>query len=93
MHKQKLNCFRQIACVFGKSVRHCIMKINNGGLYYSKSNNLVVRVVRAIQAESIAYIKCHNRTVNAFGLSFESEVAFSDLEIATKESVLKYLGK
>jgi len=69
------------------------MRVNNGALYYSKSNNLVVRVIRAIQAEAIAYIKCHDRTVNALGLPFESEVAFSDLEIATRESVLKYLGK
>ena len=69
------------------------MKIRNGSLYYSKSNNLVVRVVRAIQGEAIAYVKCHERTVNAFGLPFESEVAFSDLEIATKQSVLNYLGK
>ena len=69
------------------------MRINNGGLYYSTCNNLVVRVVRAIQDEAIAYIKCHNRTVNSFGLPFESEVSFSDLELATKESIQKYLGK
>ena len=69
------------------------MRIKNGALYYSKVNNCVVRVVRAIQDEAIACIKCHNRTVNYLGLPFENEVSFSDLELATKESVLKYLGK
>ena len=64
------------------------MRINNGGIYYSTSNNLIVRVVRAHQEEKIAYIKCHNRTH-----LFDNEVAFSDLEPATKENVQKYLGK
>ena len=63
------------------------MRINNGGIYYSESNNLIVRVIRAHQDEKIAYIKCHERTNK-----FESEVPFSDLQKATKKSVLKYLG-
>ena len=62
------------------------MKINNGAIYHSKSNNKAVRVVRANQSESIAYIKHHKQDI-------ESEVFFSDLIPATKEQVKTYLGK
>ena len=64
------------------------MKIKNGTLYHSKSNNKVVRVVRADQSEQIAYIKHHNQ-----GHRFESEVFFSDLLPATSEQVKNYLKK
>ena len=62
------------------------MKINNGAIYHSKSNNKAVRVVRANQSDAIAYVKHHNQDI-------ESEVFFSDLIPATKEQVKQYLGK
>lgn len=62
------------------------MKINNGAIYHSKSNNKAVRVVRANQAESIAYVKHHKQDI-------ESEVLFSDLVSATIKQVKQYLGK
>jgi len=62
------------------------MKVNNGAIYHSKSNNKAVRVVRANQAESIAYVKHHKQDI-------ETEVFFSDLVPATTEQVKHYLGK
>lgn len=62
------------------------MKINNGAIYHSKSNNKAVRVVRANQAESIAYVKHHKQDI-------ESEVFFSDLLPATMKQIKQYLGK
>ena len=63
------------------------MKVNNGGIYYSQSNNKIVRVMRANQNESIAYLKHHGVELYA------SEVFFSDLQPVTREQVKKYLGK
>lgn len=63
------------------------MKIRNGAIYHSKSNNKAVRVVRAHQDEQIAIVK-HHRQEN-----IESEVFFTDLIPATSEQVKKYLGK
>ena len=62
------------------------MKVNNGAIYHSKSNNKVVRVVRANQAESIAYVKHHKQDI-------DSEVFFSDLSPATSEQIKSYLAK
>lgn len=63
------------------------MKIRNGAIYHSKSNNKAVRIVRAYQEDQIAYVKHHKQD------NIESEVFFSDLEPATKEQINKYLGK
>lgn len=63
------------------------MKIRNGAIYHSKSNNKAVRVVRAHQADEIAYVKHHAQE------RIETEVFFSDLEPATKEQIKQYLGK
>ena len=62
------------------------MKINNGAIYHSQSNNTAVRVVRANQDLSIAYIKHHKQDI-------ESEVLFTDLVTATNKQVKQYLGK
>ena len=62
-------------------------KIRNAAIYYSRSNNKVVRVVRANQGEQIAYIKHHETELQ------NSEVFFNDLEPVTGEQVKKYLGK
>ena len=62
------------------------MKINNGAIYHSKSNNKAVRVVRANQAEAIAHVKHHKQDI-------ESEVFFSDLLPATMKQIKQYLGK
>ena len=63
------------------------MKIKNGSIYHSKSNNKAVRVVRANQAELIAYVKHHKQT------QIETEVFFSDLVTATAMQVKLYLGR
>ena len=63
-------------------------KIRNGAIYNSKTNNKAVRVVRANQAERIAYIKHHSQDH-----MFDPEVPFSDLTPATKKQVQEYLGK
>jgi hypothetical protein len=63
------------------------MKIRNGAIYHSKSNNKAVRVVRAHQSEQIAYVKHHKQD------NIESEVFFSDLAPATKEQIDQYLGR
>tara|TARA_Y100000766_G_C18768160_1_gene537016 strand:- start:8 stop:199 length:192 start_codon:yes stop_codon:yes gene_type:complete len=63
------------------------MKIKNGSLFYSKANNKVVRVVRAHQAEKIAYLKSHDVELK------DSEVYFSDLEPVTNDMVKQYLKK
>lgn len=63
------------------------MKIKNGSIYHSKSNNKAVRVVRAHQDEQIAYVKHHDQT------NIETEVFFSDLTPATKMQVKLYLGR
>lgn len=62
------------------------MKINNGAIYHSKLNNKAVRVVRANQAEAIAYVKHHKQDI-------ESEVFFTDLLPATVKQVKQYLSK
>jgi len=61
--------------------------IRNASIYYSRSNNKIVRVVRANQNEQIAYIKHHGTELQ------NSEVFFKDLEPVTGEQVKKYLGK
>jgi hypothetical protein len=63
------------------------MKIKNGSIYHSKSNNKAVRVVRANQEQSIAYVKHHKQT------QIETEVFFSDLMPATPMQVKLYLTK
>jgi hypothetical protein len=62
-------------------------KIRNSAIYYSRSNNKVVRVTRAHQQEKIAYVKHHNIQLA------NEEVFFSDLEPVTGEQVKKYLGR
>ena len=62
------------------------MKINNGAIYHSHSNNKAVRVVRANQALAIAYVKPHKQDI-------ESEVFFADLMPATIKQVKQYLSK
>ncbi len=62
-------------------------KIKNSAIYYSKSNNKVVRVTRANQQEKIAYVKHHNIELA------NEEVFFSDLEPVTGEQVKQYLGR
>lgn len=62
-------------------------KIRNSAIYYSRSNNKVVRVTRAHQQEKIAYVKHHNIQLA------NEEVYFSDLEPVTGEQVKKYLGR
>ena len=62
-------------------------KIRNAAIYYSKSNNKVVRVTRANQDERIAYVKHHNIEI------LNHEVFFSDLEPVSGEQVKKYLGR
>ena len=62
-------------------------KIRNSAIYYSKSNNKVVRVTRAHQQEKIAYVKHHNIELP------NEEVCFSDLEPVSGEQVKKYLGR
>jgi hypothetical protein len=61
------------------------MKIRNGAIYHSKSNNKAARIVRANQDEQIALIVFQN--------SEQEEVFFSDLLPATSEQVKNYLGK
>lgn len=62
-------------------------KIRNGTIYYSESNNKIVRVIRANQQEEIAYIKHH-----AIELQ-NSEVFFSDLKPVEKEIALSYFRR
>ena len=62
------------------------MKVNNGAIYHSESNNKAVRVTRAHQAERIAYVKHHNQDIN-------SEVSFDDLSPATPKQVKDYLSR
>ena len=62
------------------------MKIRNGAIYHSTSNNKAVRVVRAHQDEQIAIVKHHEQE------HIETEVFFSDLVPATKDQVKSYLG-
>lgn len=62
-------------------------KIRNSAIYYSRSNNKVVRVTRANQQEKIAYVKHHNIELA------NEEVFFGDLEPVTGEQVKKYLGR
>tara|TARA_A200000159_G_scaffold161209_1_gene182709 strand:- start:1235 stop:1426 length:192 start_codon:yes stop_codon:yes gene_type:complete len=63
------------------------MKIRNGSIYHSKSNNKAVRVIRAHQDEQIAYVKHHEQA------NIETEVFFADLQPATKMQVKLYLGR
>ena len=63
------------------------MKIKNGTIYHSISNNKAVRVVRANQSEKIAYVKHHKQT------QIETEVFFSDLKPATSTQVKLYLTR
>jgi hypothetical protein len=64
-----------------------MFKIRNAAIYYSKSNNKVVRVTRANQQEKIAYVKHH-------GIELANEeVFFNDLEPVSGEQVKKYLGR
>jgi len=63
------------------------IKIRNSAIYYSRSNNKIVRVTRANQQEKIAFVKHH-------GIELANdEVFFSDLESVTGEQVKKYLGR
>jgi hypothetical protein len=62
-------------------------KIRNASIYFSKSNNKIVRVTRANQQEKIAYVKHHNTELA------NEEVFFGDLEPVTGEQVKKYLGR
>ena len=61
------------------------MKIRNGAIYHSKSNNKAARIVRANQDEQIALIVFQNNE--------QDEVFFSDLLPATSDQVKNYLGK
>jgi hypothetical protein len=61
--------------------------IRNSAIYYSRSNNKVVRVTRTNQQEKIAYVKHHNIELA------NEEVFFNDLEPVTGEQVKKYLGR
>jgi hypothetical protein len=64
-----------------------MIQIRNAAIYYSKSNNKIVRVTRANQQEQVAYVKHHNIELA------NHEVLFSDLEVASGENVKKYLGR
>ena len=62
-------------------------KIRNGTIYYSISNNKIVRVIRANQQEEIAYIKHHDIELQ------NSEVFFSDLKPVEKEIAIAYFRR
>ena len=61
--------------------------IRNSAIYYSRSNNKVVRVTRTNKEEKIAYVKHHNIELA------NEEVFFNDLEPVSIEQVKKYLGR
>ena len=63
---------------------HIKKKIRNGTIYYSESNNKIVRVIRANQEEEIAYVKHHEIEL------LNSEVFFSDLHPVDKDTAKKY---
>jgi hypothetical protein len=63
---------------------HIKKKIRNGTIYYSESNNKIVRVIRAHQEDEIAYIKHHEIEI------LNSEVLFSDLHPVDKETAKNY---
>ena len=66
---------------------HTKKKVINGTIYYSVSNNKIVRVIRANQDEEIAYIKHHNIELQ------NSEVFFSDLKPVEKDIAIAYFKR
>lgn len=60
--------------------------IRNKCIYYSKINDLLVRVEFVDQALSLAMVKHHDKDIE------QEEVSFDDLVVVGKEEVAHYMG-